>query len=86
MQYEIYSITDHEGNLKEEPEAVSRMKRIVELDLNDIIIGKPLFMSCVKPGFLKSLITSPVQYLSDQSDMLMIETLNSRYFLREVNN
>ena len=62
------------------------MKRVVELDEDDIILGKPLFMSCVKPGFLKSLITSPVQYFSDQSDMLMIETLNSRYFLREVNN
>jgi len=83
MLYKIARITDHDDMIKEEPEAVSRMNRIIDLNLAEISIGKSLFMECVRPGFLKSIITSPVQAVYSVDNGAIIDTMNSYYYLEE---
>lgn len=53
-------ITDLKGNKKEDKEAVDRIGRIIKLDKDTIVLNKRLFMTCVDPGFSKSIITSHV--------------------------
>ena len=80
MNYRVDAITDLNNNPKTDPIATSRLGRIVQFD-EPVAIGKPLFMECVFPGFLKSMITTPVEYsVSDGRDLVVV-TKNSKYYL-----
>lgn len=83
MLYRIVMITDLKGNKKEDKEAVDRIGRIIKLDKDTIVLNKRLFMTCVDPGFSKSIITSHVIRVDNADDGLIITTENSMYFLVE---
>lgn len=86
MQYNIVKITDLKGNDKTDLKATGRLGRIVELDADDIKIGKSCFLECVIPGVHKSLITSNVLECIEAEDGLIIKTENSYYYLVDVDN
>ncbi len=81
MEYKIVKITDLTGKDKTDERARNRLGRIMELNKNDIKIGKKLMMSCVNPGWMKSVITSKVKDVVCADDGLIITTENSVYFL-----
>lgn len=83
-EYEITGIYDRKGNRKEDDDAQGRIGRVVSVAPEEIIIGKSLFLECIVPGFLKSLITSPVKKLEHYCDGIKITTRNSIYVLKEV--
>ena len=65
--------------MKTDEKSINRVGRIVTF--NTPVYGESLFMECIKPGFFKSLITSPVKkVVSDGEDMVII-TNNSKYYL-----
>lgn len=80
--FEIVKIMDRNGKYKEDPN--NRKGRVMELFPESIIIGKPLFLECVNPGFMKSMITSPVKKWEYTGDGIKITTHNSIYVLKEV--
>lgn len=75
--YKIIKMTDRKGSDKEDP--TNRIGRIMELNPKDIVAGKSLFLECVKPGFLKSMITSPVKRWKFTEDGIQVTTKNSIY-------
>lgn len=83
MLYKLVAVTDLLGENKTDDESVNRIGRIFEVNGGKIEYDKSLFMSCVYPGFLKSVITSHVKGLTRANDGLIITTENSIYFLVE---
>lgn len=81
MLYKIILIQDLNGNDKRDEKAIGRIGRVISIDPTNIVINKSLFMRCVKPGFYKSLITSPVSKVDIKDGGLVITTRNSRYVM-----
>ena len=80
--YKILRIRTHSGENK--PDPTSRIGRIMDIDPSTIIIGRSLYMDCVFPGMLKSMITSPVVEWKYTKTGLRVMTLNSIYDFEEV--
>lgn len=83
MLYKIVKITDLSGKNKTDDDAVARIGRIINLDVKDININNRLFMTCVDPGWFKSIVTSFVKGVIQADDGLIITTEHSIYFLIE---
>ena len=81
MLYELVKITDLDDNNKEDEDSINRIGRIFDIDTDNIVIGKSLYMTCVKPNWLKSVITSHVNNYIVESDGIVIVTDNSKYYL-----
>lgn len=79
-EYVVVLITDLEGIEKVDKDSKSRVGREVLIDDSEIKVGKPFFVECIKPGFLKSFITSCVGDLTHADDGLVIRTENSVYY------
>ena len=84
MLYKLVMITDLDGKEKTETEAVNRLGRILDLNIIDIHVGERCFMTCVDPGYMKSIITSNVQNVVQADDGLIITTEHSIYLLVDV--
>ena len=69
---------------KQDIAALNRIGRVMRLEPDSISIGLSLFMECIAPGFNKSMITSPVNSVNVEGDMLRITTDNSVYLLSAV--
>lgn len=83
--WKIDAILDRTGKSpKQTTAALNRLGRVMWLEPGRISIGMSLFMKCVAPGFDKSLITSPVNSVDVEGDMLRITTDNSVYLLSAV--
>lgn len=83
MLYKLVKITDLQGVDKNDAGAVNRLGRILDVDADKIELDKKLYMECVKPSVLKSIITSWVKNVTRADDGLIITTENSIYFLVE---
>ena len=83
MLYKIVKITDLDGKDKCDLESANRIGRVVDIEVDNIIIGHSLFMECIEPNFLKSIITSYVKNVMQAEDGLVITTTNSIYLLVE---
>ncbi len=81
--YRIAKMTDHRGNDKEDP--TERIGRVMELNPDDIVSGKNLFLECVEPGFLKSMITTPVKKWKFTENGLQVTTRNTIYLFEKEN-
>ena len=83
--WRIDAILDRTGKSpKQEAAALNRIGRVMKLEPDSIGIGLSLFMECIAPGFNKSMITSPVNSVDVEGDMLRITTDNSVYLLSAV--
>ncbi len=83
MLYRLVKITDLNGVDKTQEDAVNRIGRILDIDADKIEIDKRLYMECVEPSVLKSIITSWVKHVTRTDDGLIITTENSMYFMKE---
>ena len=79
-EYVVALVTDLEGVVKADKDSKSRVGRVVLIDDSEIKEGKPFFVECIKPGYLKSFITSCVGDLTHADDGLVIKTENSVYY------
>ena len=81
MLYRIAKITDLKGDDKTDDKALGRIDRLMDINPENININRSLYMVCVKPNVLKSLITSYVKKVKTTNDELVITTENSIYHL-----
>ena len=83
MLYKLVKITDLQGVDKTDAEIVNRLGRILDIDADKIELNKKLYMECVEPSVLKSIITSFVKNVTQADDGLIITIEHSIYFLVE---
>lgn len=83
MLYKLVMITDLNGHEKTDDASVNRVGRIFDIELKDISINERLFMTCVQPNYMKSVITSYVKEATRANDGIIVTTENSMYFLVE---
>ena len=86
MFYKIVRITDLRGKDKTDEKAQGRIGRVMDINPENINIDRSLYMVCVKPNVLKSLITSYVKKVKTTDKELIITTENSIYHLIEEND
>ena len=85
MLYKIVKITDRQGNDKlYDSEAVSRIGRVIDDIQSSIAVGGRGIFFCVWPTTLKTLITTKVKSISTDGTIMIIETLNSFYYLKKI--
>lgn len=82
MNYKIVGITDWYDRPKEDKDAINRIGRVVTFE-QPVIIGRSLFLLCVSPSFLKSIMTSPVKDVISKENVVIIITMNSKYYLEK---
>ena len=82
MNYKIISITDWYDKPKEDKDALNRIGRIVTFE-QPVTIGRSLFLRCISPGFLKSIMTSQVKDIVSKENVVIITTMNSKYYLEK---
>ena len=80
-KYTLVLITDLYGNMKTRTEDTARIGRVFSIDDSGIIINSSYLMKCIKPGFLKSVVTSRVKDVIKAEDGIIIITENSKYYL-----
>ena len=83
MLYKLVKITDLDGKDKTDAKAVNRLGRIFDIDADKIELNKRLYIECVEPSLVKSIITSWVKHVTRADDGLIITTENSMYCLVE---
>ena len=86
MFYRIDRITDLKGKDKTDEKALGRIGRVMDINPSYINIDRSLYMVCVKPNVLKSLITSYVKKVKTTDKEIIITTENSIYHLIEEND
>ena len=85
MLCKIIKITDKLGADKiHDAEAVSRIGRIID-DVDSVInVGGVGILACVFPNSGKSILTSKIKGITVDGKLTIIETQNSFYYLRDV--
>ena len=83
MLYKLVKITDLQGVDKTDAIVVNRLGRIFDIDADKIELNKRLYIECVEPSLVKSIITSCVKHVTRADDGLIITTEHSMYFLVE---
>lgn len=76
MLYKLVKITDLQGVDKTDAKVVNRLGRIFDIDADKIELNKRLYIECVEPSLVKSIITSWVKHVTRATE-------NSMYFLVE---
>lgn len=77
--YKIIEITDRYGN--EKPDDYKRKERVFSIDIGNIKTDESAFLECVKPSWLKSVVTSDVECVLESPDgeYMILTTRNSVY-------
>ena len=82
--YKICRITDLNNIDKTEKDAVARLDRVIDEHHSNMAVGVNGMLFCVYPGVDKSILTTKISRLYRQKNMLIIETKNSKYWLRQL--
>ena len=86
MYYKLYKVEDKNGNDKTDEASLNRIGRIFDFTIEDLLSSenRRVYLECVYPSFLKSLITSHVTAVeSDKSSSTVkLHTENSVYYFK----
>lgn len=86
MYLKIVKITDKNGNDKlHDSEAVSRIGRVIDDIQSSISVGGRGIFYCVWPKVSKDMVTTKILSIStDSDDLTIVETRNSFYYLKKI--
>lgn len=82
--YRIYNITDKNGMKKTDKDALLRIGRIIDDCQSEMSVGSNGFLYCTFPDYSKSILTTKIVRIQNGENRIMIETLNSKYWLKRV--
>ena len=87
MYYRLYKVGDKNGKDKTDKASLNRIGRVFDFTVDYLLSAEnsSVYLECVYPSFLKSLVTSHVVAVESNKEIVKLYTENSIYYFVEDN-